>query len=86
MTTDWIEAGKKIKKPRLLFAVVPSLFHACLADRHSAACKPLRGLKGYISLATVIALVRDQPLLLFYPVDKHKRSHARPLPAIITQI
>lgn len=74
-----------MKKRRLLGVVVPSLFPACWTDRHSAACKPLRDLKGYISLATVLAAARDQPLL-FYPVDKHKCSHARPLPAIITQI
>lgn len=56
MRTDWFEAGGGAKR-----AVVPSLFHACLADRHNAACKPLRDLKGYISLATGSA---SPPLLL----------------------
>lgn len=56
------------------------------ADKESAASKPLRDLKGYTSLATVLTMVKDRPLLLFYTVDKHRHSHARPLPAIRAQI
>lgn len=46
---------------RLLCTVVLLLFNACLADRHSAARKPLRDLQVYFSFATGSA---SPPLLL----------------------
>lgn len=52
------------------------------ADRESAGGKPLRDLKGYSSLATILTMMEDQPpVLLFYSLwlhtlaDKHTRVH-----------
>lgn len=37
------------------------------ADREDAGGKPLRDLKGYSSLATILTMMEDQPpVLLFY--------------------
>lgn len=59
------------------------------AGRVNTASKPLRDLKGYPNIATVLIVVEDQPLV-FHSVaahsDKHKHSHARLLPVIKAQI
>lgn len=60
MTTDW-EGGKGGDQGYRVGSSPLSLFHACLAHRHSAACTPLRDLKGFMSLATGSA---SPPLLL----------------------
>lgn len=50
------------------------LCSVCSADRENSGSKPLRDLKGYPSLATVLTMVEDQPLL-FHSVATHTQTN-----------